>query len=207
MGLMGNIIFDMDGTLLDSMGMWENLGSIYLTKKGIVPPADLKEVIENKTLEEAAEYFIADLGIEGTVKEVVQEILSLIRDKYYNELQLKPGVKKYVLSEYEKGSNMCILTTSDRELAIAAMERTGIGLCFKEIFTAETLGLSKRGPEIFLKTCELMGFEPSNTVLYEDALFAVKAEKAAGCHVVAVFDHMNTNDWDEIKKLADEVIE
>ena len=83
MGLMGNIIFDMDGTLLDSMGMWENLGSIYLTKKGIVPPADLKEVIENKTLEEAAEYFIADLGIEGTVKEVVQEILSLIRDKYY----------------------------------------------------------------------------------------------------------------------------
>ena len=207
MGLMGNIIFDMDGTLLDSMGMWENLGSIYLTKKGIVPPADLKEVIENKTLEEAAEYFIADLGIEGTVKEVVQEILSLIRDKYYNELQLKPGVKKYVLSEYEKGSNMCILTTSDRELAIVVMERTGIGLCFKEIFTAETLGLSKRGPEIFLKTCELMGFEPSNTVVYEDALYAVKAAKAAGCHVVAVYDHMYRNDWDEIKKLGDEVIE
>lgn len=207
MGLMRNIIFDMDGTLLDSMGMWENLGSIYLTKKGIVPPADLKEVIENKTLEEAAEYFIADLGIEGTVKEVVQEILSLIRDKYYNELQLKPGVKKYVLSEYEKGSNMCILTTSDRELAIAAMERTGIGLCFKEIFTAETLGLSKRGPEIFLKTCELMGFEPSNTVVYEDALYAVKAAKAAGCHVVAVYDHMNRNDWEEIKSLADNIIE
>lgn len=207
MGLMGNIIFDMDGTLLDSMGMWENLGSIYLTKKGIVPPADLKEVIENKTLEEAAEYFIADLGIEGTVKEVVQEILSLIRDKYYNELQLKPGVKKYVLSEYEKGSNMCILTTSDRELAIAAMERTGIGLCFKEIFTAETLGLSKRGPEIFLKTCSLMGFEPEKTMVFEDALYAIKAAKAAGCLVTAVYDHMNRNDWEEIKSLADNIIE
>ena len=73
MGLMGNIIFDMDGTLLDSMGMWENLGSIYLTKKGIVPPQDLKEVIENKTLEEAAEYFIADLGIEGKPVEVSHE--------------------------------------------------------------------------------------------------------------------------------------
>lgn len=207
MGLMGNIIFDMDGTLLDSMGMWENLGSIYLTKKGIVPPADLKEVIENKTLEEAAEYFIADLGIEGTVKEVVQEILSLIRDKYYNELQLKPGVKKYVLSEYEKGSNMCILTTSDRELAIAAMERTGIGLCFKEIFTAETLGLSKRGPEIFLKTCSLMGFEPEKTMVFEDALYAIKAAKAAGCLVTAVYDHMNRSDWEEIKSLADNIIE
>ena len=57
------VIFDMDGTLLDSMGMWENLGSIYLTKKGIVPPQDLKEVIENKTLEEAAEYLILTVSI------------------------------------------------------------------------------------------------------------------------------------------------
>lgn len=68
MGIMADIIFDMDGTLLDSMGMWENLGSIYLLKKGITPPVDLKEVIENKTLEEAAEYFITDLGLEGNIK-------------------------------------------------------------------------------------------------------------------------------------------
>ena len=207
MGLMANLIFDMDGTLLDSMGMWENLGSLYLTKKGIVPPPDLKEVIENKTLEEAAEYFIDRLGLKGTVKDIVQEILSLIRDKYYNELQLKPGVKKFVLSEYEKGSNMCILTTSDRELAQAAMERTGIDVCFKEIFTAETLGLSKRGPEIFLKTCSLMGFEPEKTMVFEDALYAIKAAKAAGCLVTAVYDHMNRSDWEEIKSLADNIIE
>ena len=196
---MANIIFDMDGTLLDSMGMWENLGSLYLTKKGIVPPPDLKEVIENKTLEEAAEYFIDRLGLKGTVKDIVQEILSLIRDK--------PGVKKFVLSEYEKGSNMCILTTSDRELAQAAMERTGIDVCFKEIFTAETLGLSKRGPEIFLKTCSLMGFEPEKTMVFEDALYAIKAAKAAGCLVTAVYDHMNRSDWEEIKSLADNIIE
>ena len=167
MGIMADIIFDMDGTLLDSMGMWENLGSIYLLKKGITPPVDLKEVIENKTLEEAAEYFITDLGLEGNIKGIVREILSLIEDKYRYELELKPGVKEFVLSEYEKGSRMCILTTSDRDLALAAMERNGIGFCFKEVFTAETLGLSKRGPEIFLKTCELMGFKPEETTVYE----------------------------------------
>lgn len=101
---------------------------------------------------------------------------------------------------------MCILTTSDRDLALAAMERNGIGFCFKEVFTAETLGLSKRGPEIFLKTCELMGFKPEETTVYEDALYAIKAAKAAGCHVVAVYDHMNRNDWDEIKSTADVII-
>lgn len=206
MGIMADIIFDMDGTLLDSMGMWENLGSIYLLKKGITPPVDLKEVIENKTLEEAAEYFITDLGLEGNIKGIVREILSLIEDKYRYELELKPGVKEFVLSEYEKGSRMCILTTSDRDLALAAMDRNGIGFCFKEVFTAETLGLSKRGPEIFLKTCELMGFKPEETTVYEDALYAIKAAKAAGCHVVAVYDHMNRNDWDEIKSTADVII-
>ena len=85
---MRNIIFDMDGTLLDSMEMWENLGTLFLAKKGVKPPENLKEIIENKTLDESAEYFITELKMEGTISGIVQEILSLIHDKYYNELQM-----------------------------------------------------------------------------------------------------------------------
>ena len=204
---MKTIIFDMDGTLLDSMGMWENLGSMYLIKKGITPPKDLKEVIENKTLEEAAEYFISKLSLEGTVNGIVQEILALIKDQYCNKLTLKPNMKKLVLDEYANGTKMCILTTSDRDLAMAAMKRNGIDNCFTDVYTSQTFGLSKRTPEIYVKTCEIMGSKPEDTIVYEDALFAVKSAKGAGCHVIAVYDHMNRNDWEEIKKLADEIIE
>lgn len=207
MGIMKNIIFDMDGTLLDSMAMWENLGSIYLKQKGIVPPEGIKEIIEAKTLDEAAQYFIDTLHISGTVKSVVDEIVGIIRDRYKNELIMKPNMKELVLSEHAKGSRMCILTTTARDLAVSAMEREGVRDCFEEIFTPDELKLSKRTSAIFIKTCEIMGFEPSDTVVYEDALYAAKSAKDAGCYLIAVYDSMNSKDWTEIKRLADEIIE
>ena len=86
------------------------------------------------------------------------------------------------------------------------MKRLGVAHCFKEIYTAETLGMSKRKPDIFIKTCELMGFKPEETTVYEDALYAAKSAKQAGCRLVGVYDRMNKNDWQELKELADETL-
>ena len=201
-----NIIFDIDGTLLDSMSMWENLGSIYLKSKSITPPNNLTEIIENKTLEESAEYFIRDFGLNETVENVVNGILSLIKYHYEEEVVLKPHTLDLLEKEKASGSRMCILTATDKDLAIAALKRNGILDYFEEVYTCSLLGLSKRHPEIFIKTCELMNFEPENTVVYEDALYAIKSAKKAGLKVIAVNDSSNRKDIDEIKSLADKII-
>ncbi|NLK93732.1 MAG: HAD family phosphatase [Clostridiales bacterium] len=201
-----NIIFDMDGTILDSMGFWIDLGREYLMSIGVEPPKDLENIIYDMTLDESAYYFHNKLGVNKTPKVILNEILDLINYKYKNELKGKDNIVDLIEAEYNLGSEMCILTTSDYECAVNAMKRLNIFHCFKKIITSEILNMSKRTPEIYIKTCSIMGFKPEETIVYEDALYAIKSAKEAGCYVIGVKDKSSYKDLDEIEKIADEVL-
>lgn len=201
-----NIIFDMDGTILDSMGFWTNLGREYLKSIGIEPPKDLENIIYDMTLDESACYFQSKLGVNKTPKLIVKEILELINYKYNKELKGKDNIINLIKNENNIGSTMCILTTSDYECAVNAMKRLKIFHCFKKIITSEILNMSKRTPEIYIETCRIMGFDPKETIVYEDALYAIKSAKEAGCYVIAVRDKYSYKDLEEIKKIADEIL-
>ena len=199
-------IFDMDGTILDSMIEWEHLGRNYLQKKGIVPPDDLEDTIETMTMEESAQYF-RNLGISLSCEEIMREMFQCMEDAYRDTIPGKKEVVELIKKLHAaEGNKLCILTTSDKMCAENAMRRLGLLECFSDIYTSEQLGMGKRSGDIYQKVCELYGVQPEKVVVFEDALYAVSSAKEAGCYVYAVSDASNQNQWEQICELADENI-
>lgn len=200
------VIFDMDGTLLDSMPYWEHLGRNYLLQKGIDAPPQLEETIETMTLNESADYFREVFGLTLSREEIIREIGNLMDMAYRFEIPAKRGMKKLVREAKEKGMQVVVLTTSDQKLAKVALKRTGLLSYFDAVYTADQFHMGKNGPEIYERVCQLHHCAPEKTVVYEDALYAIKAAREAGCHVIAVYDPSMESVWDQIRSLSEEQI-
>lgn len=198
-------IFDMDGTILDSMPIWRNLDENYLKSYNIVPPADLDQIIAPLTLPECANYFIS-LGVDRDRDYIISEIIDIVKDEYKNNVPLKPNMDSLLEKLYRQGDTICMLTTSDRTYAIPALKRLKIYDYFDAIYTSTELKLDKRTPEIYKAVCKKYNTPPERTTVYEDTLFAVRSAKGAGCHVVAVYDEDSDKYWDEIRRCADETM-
>ena len=158
------------------------------------------------TLQESASYFKKKYDLDEDTEEIIKEVLDFIEDKYLNEIPLKKGVKKFLEKVYSQGYKMCILTTSEKSQAIGALKRTGVLDLFDEVYTDRDFNLSKKDPQIYIKTCEKMGESPSDTVVFEDALYAVESAKKTKCTVVGVYDEYSKGDWDKIISIADKAI-
>ena len=197
-------IFDMDGTLLDSMPLWRDFDNNYLKLYDITPPENLNEIVAPLTLKECADYFIS-LGIDRDSDFIISEVVSIVKNEYENNVPLKPGMDELLKELHLKGHIICLLTTSEKAYAIPALKRLGILDYFHEIYTSSELNMDKRSPEIYKSICSKYNIPPENTTVYEDTVFAVRSAKGAGCHVIAVYDEDSAVYWDEIQKTADEV--
>lgn len=199
------IVFDFDGTLLDSMSMWINLGSEYIRSQGITPPRDLNERLAAMTLEQSGMYYIQELGLKKTVEEYIQDIYDLVYYKYKNVLELKPGAEKFVEMAVHSGRKVCILTTTIRKCveSAASHRRLDRWISAENIFTCSELERVKTSPDIYQHVIKSMKSKPEHTLVFEDAPFAIKSAKLAGCTTCAVYDQSALREEETIKAYAD----
>ena len=201
-------IFDMDGTLVDSMGYWQSLEREFLISKGVTH--DLEDILERTkplTFPEAAAFFAQYCDLDGSPEELTNEILALMEDHYRSDVTLKPGVIPYLDRLKEQGVPMCVASATPRHLVEICLERLGLSRYFSFLLSCVEVGAGKRQPDVYLECARRLGAQPQDIAVYEDAIYAVRTAHAAGFHVVAVNDGpLNEGCWDEMTALADEVI-
>ena len=195
-------IFDLDGTLLDSMFIWDTIGEDYLRSLGIEPRENLSETFKSFTLEESAEYYRAHYGVTLSVAEIVDGVNSMVEEFYRNTVPLKKGVFEFLEHLSKNGVKMCIATVTDKYLAEAALERLGVRHYFSEIFTCAEVGCGKNDPNIYRTALAFLGTEKRETLVFEDAFHALMTAKNDGFPIAAVYDK-HEEKQEKLKEIAD----
>lgn len=199
-------IFDVDGTLLDSMFIWDTIGETYLRSIGYQPKENLNETFKNMSLHQAARYYQTEYGVTQSIDEIMDGVNAMLERYYRFEVPLKPGAAELLERLRQDGVTLCIATATDRHLVEAALDRCGVLSCFGEIFTCNEVGHGKDEPDIFEAALRFLGTRREETLVVDDALYAVRTAKEAGFPVAAVYDS-HEKAQDQIRMLADVYLE
>ncbi len=193
----------MDGTLVDSMPFWHNMGRDYLRSRGCEPEDDLNTVLKTQTLAESAVYFREHYGLNETAEQIRAGFDAQIEENYRSRVPAKPGAAGYVRLLAEKGARLCVFSSTPAHLVSMALERLGIRRYFELVCDTERTGAGKRDPASYLEVLDRIGARPEETVMYEDADFAIRTASSAGLHVAAVYDASCRTPEEEIRRTAE----
>lgn len=200
-------IFDMDGTLLDSMPMWRSRATTLVRSHGLIPPPDLDRQVSGLSLLEGAARCKELCGLPESAEELEQEVWGQIQRFYRQDVRPKDGAVEFLSLLKMEGVWMYVATATDRPLAEAALRCAGIDGFFRGLITSQEAGQSKRdGPEVYERAMRRLQSNKKDTVVFEDALHALQTAKAAGFRTAAVYDPSEP-DQAEMRRLADYYIE
>lgn len=196
-------IFDVDGTILDSMEIWMDAAKLYLKDLGIEAEENLGDIMFSLTMAEGAEYIRKTYKVNLSDKEICDGINQKVFGFYKEEAPLKG--KSIEILEYAQNNNipMVVATSTDRPMIEAAFERLNLGKYFKKIYTTTEVGSGKDKPEIFMRAMETLGTKPDETWLFEDGAYSMDTAKKMGIHTVGIYDKSSDKEQDMVKSLAD----
>ena len=200
------VIFDIDGTLLDSMPLWNNLGERYLQKLGFTKEETegLSQRISAIPFVEGIRYIKKAYTLNLAEERIREQLQEMIAKAYCDEVVLKAGVKEYLQFLKERGIPCILATAGDASLAAAALKRLKVWEEFQGLLLCEEFNTSKREAKIYQLAMERLSLsKPEEVLVCEDVLHAVKSAKQAGFQVCGILDEANREDWEKIQEVAD----
>ncbi len=200
------VIFDLDGTLIDSMWVWYEIDVEFLGKRGFELPEDLQREIEGMSFTETANYFKERFDLDETIEEIQAEWDEMTFDYYKERVALKEGVKELLDYLSKKNIKMGIGTSNTKERTIDILKKYDIIHYFETIRTSCEVDRGKPYPDVFLKVAEDLGLRANECLVFEDTYAGVLAAKRAGMKVFAVADESSNKYKDEISELADKYL-
>lgn len=196
-------IFDLDGTILDSMFIWSEIGYKFLEMKNIHLPAGADKQFTEMSLQQAAEYYIEHFDKTATIESIVNDINMLVEGFYFNDVIKKDGVHEFLDYLKAKGVKMCVATATDKYMVEKALERNGLLHFFSEIFTCNGVGAGKDSPVIYDKALEHLGTPKEKTFVFEDAFYAIRTAHNADYNLVGIKDVSEPASEEEIASYCD----
>ena len=199
-------IFDFDGTLFDSMYVWDTAAERYLRSLGKDPAPTVREDVRTMSLHQAAEYLKDGYALSLTAEEIVAGINRVVEQAYLHDVQPKAGAAAFLDALKAGGASLCIATATDRYLIEAALRRCHMDRYFDAVFTCSEVGSSKNEPAIYREAMAHFHADREQTLIFEDAIHAVQTAKADRFRVVAVSDPSETRQA-ELRRISDFYLE
>lgn len=197
------VIFDVDGTLVDSMWIWRQVDIEFLSRRGIELPEDLQKDIEGLSYTGTAEYFKERFNLPESVEEIKAEWNDMADDFYSNKIDLKEGVREILELFKEKGLKIGIATSNSRDLVNTMLLRHKIQKYFDGIRTSCEVPRSKPYPDVYLQAAKDLDVEPEACLVFEDTVAGATAAKSAGMRLVVIYDEFSAESQEHLKQISD----
>ena len=200
------LIFDLDGTLIDSTGLWVEVDKIFLARRGAEYTQEYYEGVAHTILQNCAIFTKEYLNLEESCEEIIAEWMDLAQNAYDN-VPIKAGVRQFLEQCRDKGERMVVFTACVPEHYETALKHLELEPFFEQVIYAQKMGMDKKSPEIFLKVCEMLGVTPEECIFYDDSVTACAAAKEAGMEVIGVYDAYFEDKRPDMERICDRYIE